>query len=172
MYQLQWVCCCCGGPRPHHPNSWKILWVWGCQIIHMSSFWDLEWHQGLGQRPQPWSATVTLSAEGGLFVWVGFCFGFVHRCWWGCGWISGAPDTPPLRHGSQRPLVKMMRLLFLILDLRTDVVKHLTIGSRSVLSFRVLVSPSFLEVFKFDKNWQSEDWVQSKTKDRIHLKSN
>ena len=33
------------------------------------------------------------------------------------GWLSGPPDTPPLRYGSQRPLVKMMRLLFLIFDL-------------------------------------------------------
>lgn len=128
---------------------------------------------GSWMTPRSWTKTSALERDGhvirrGRFVvWVGFCFGFVHRCWWGCGvvGISGAPDTPPLRHGSQRPLVKMMRLLFLILDLRTDVVKHLTIGSRSFFLFAFWCLPLFWRSLNLTKTCSPK--TESNRKPRI-----
>ena len=35
--------------QPDHLNSWKILWIGGCQVIHMSSFWNFQRHQAAGQ---------------------------------------------------------------------------------------------------------------------------
>ena len=43
--------------QPYHPNSWEILWMGGCQVIHMSSFWNLQRHQSAGQRLQPGIST-------------------------------------------------------------------------------------------------------------------
>ena len=39
--------------QPDRPNRWEILWMGGCQGIHMSGFWNLQGHQSAGQRLQP-----------------------------------------------------------------------------------------------------------------------
>ena len=123
----------------------------GCQVIHMSSFWNLQRHQSAGQRLQPGISTRLTS----FFGWVmmgqnvrspnqnhGRQFLVMKHPYFGCTknfhpspkpskkrhrfhrkiaqrvQQLGAPDTPPLRQGSQSPLVKMMRLLFSTADLR------------------------------------------------------
>ena len=128
--------------QPDHPNSWEILWMGGCQVIHMSSFWNLQRHQSAGQRLQPGISTRLTSFLG----WVKMSDPETKKTWssvflkklvmkhpyFFCvpnfhpspsshrknGIVSWAPDTPPLRQGSQSPLVKMMRLLFSTADLR------------------------------------------------------